>query len=88
MIADREPIPLKITEHAKVRFVERLIDVNVGAKLRQAIEDAGIPEQYETMGDGWYPIDEYGLKVLVRNEKVVTVVKSKMPVGMVWGRAK
>jgi hypothetical protein len=61
---------LKVSEHAVLRYIERVIGINLEEVEKNILKC--IPESQEILGNGTYPCGEY--KVVVKENTVVTII--------------
>lgn len=66
-------IPLKISDHAKVRYLSRVKGIDVDQDCLQLLTPQ-LMHLYKTLGDGTYPVREDGLKVVIKNGVILTVI--------------
>ncbi|WP_456403519.1 hypothetical protein [Hydrogenimonas sp.] len=62
-----------VTDHAVIRYLERVVGVDIGA-VKRKISGGAVVKCAAAIGDGRYPI-EPGVKAVVRGGKVVTIIK-------------
>jgi len=67
----------KITEHALIRYMERVKGIDVEA-MRKEVTDNKIVEQIDVLGSGTFPCGDY--KIVVRDSIIVTVLCNEKPV--------
>lgn len=67
-------VGVPVTDHALVRYLERVLGFDIEA-LKQEMITARTESLIRTLGDGWYPADGHWLRV--QEGKVVTVVTSR-----------
>ncbi len=67
----KNPVPLRITDHALMRYCERVGNVDMDA-LKLAILAAVIPT-YATLGNGAYPLPGTDCMAVVHDRTVVTI---------------
>jgi hypothetical protein len=63
---------LTVTDHAKLRYLERVEAINP-ADVVSKILTPQLREMVKTLGDGKYPVDDF--QVVVSNNSVITVIK-------------
>lgn len=68
------PIDIAVTDHAIIRYIERIEGRNLN-EIRKKLITSKICEQVETLGEGFYPIDELNCRVFIKGKKVVTVLE-------------
>lgn len=61
---------VKVTEHAMLRYLERVMGVNL-SELEEKIVTADLSRMIDSLGDGTYP--EHGKQVVVKDNKIVTI---------------
>lgn len=66
-----------ISDHALLRYVERVCDVDVDSIRKQLIDK--LNPMFETLGDGTYHIKD-NLKIIIRNGNAVTVIDKTVKV--------
>lgn len=62
---------LNMSEHALLRYIERSQGLDILAISAELLEKIRTP--FEALGDGTYPIQDTGLKAVVKNATVVTI---------------
>jgi predicted nuclease with TOPRIM domain len=62
---------LIISEHAIIRYIERVIGININ-DIKEAIYSETLINQVSILGNGNYPIGN-GVKAVVKNNVVVTI---------------
>lgn len=72
-ISDINKNQLVVTEHALLRYIERVHGVDLDAIHDELLSDT-LVAQIEALGDGCYPIGNQ-TQVRVKNNVIVTVVK-------------
>lgn len=60
---------LEVTDHAVVRYIQRVKKVDVNSIKREILKGIVVP--HKTLGNGDYPIENK--RAIVRNGKVVTI---------------
>lgn len=65
---------LEFTDHAIVRYLERVLKMDL-SKLKQQIVPKATKELIEILGDGEFPCGEYN--VVVKNKTIITVIEAK-----------
>jgi len=62
-----------VSDHAMIRYLERVRGVNTNAEIRQKILTPEMVGLIQQLGDGDYPT-ETGFKLRVRKGTVVTII--------------
>ena len=65
---------LKITDHALIRYIERILDVSL-EPIRKQILDSGIEKMHKAMGDGKYPVQD--CIMVVKEGNITTTYKTQ-----------
>ena len=63
---------ITVSEHAIIRFIERVDEIDTEAIKREILSDDTIAK-IRTLGNGKYPINEGKNKIVVKNNVVITV---------------
>jgi hypothetical protein len=66
--------PLKVSDHAIVRYLERVNHVRID-NIRERILTPELCAQYATLGDGRYPLGD--VRVVIKDRTVITVLERK-----------
>ncbi len=61
--------PLGVTDHALVRYMERVMDIDTEELRKELI--AAVKEYHSTYGDGVFPYKGY--EVVVKNNSIITI---------------
>ena len=72
-IASLQSQQIIMTEHAMLRYLERVKGIDFTELCQQVITEQ-LKTQIKTLGDGKYPIGD-GYRVVVKNNAILTVVK-------------
>jgi hypothetical protein len=62
-----------VSDHAMIRYLERVEGVNTNATIRQKILTPQMSQLISQLGDGDYPTTE-GFKLRVRKGTIVTII--------------
>jgi chromosome segregation ATPase len=62
---------LIVTEHAIIRYIERVIGIDLN-EIKKVICNEKLINQVSALGNGSYPIDN-GVKAVVKNNVIVTI---------------
>ena len=73
MLKNKKCDCISVTDHAVIRYLERVMGVDIGA-VKRKISGGAVVKCASAIGDGRYPI-EPGVKAVVRGGKVVTIIK-------------
>ncbi|MFA9468690.1 MULTISPECIES: hypothetical protein [unclassified Streptococcus] len=65
---------LIMSEHAILRYVERVLKIDLDSLVTSIVEDSDLLRQIETLGNGTYPMKNGDYKVVVKNNVIITVV--------------
>lgn len=65
---------LIMSEHAILRYVERVLKIDLDSLVTSVVEDSDLLRQVETLGNGTYPMKNGDYKVVVKNNVIITVV--------------
>ncbi|MFA9414671.1 hypothetical protein ACERC8_08770 [Streptococcus sp. E29BA] len=65
---------LIMSEHAILRYVERVLKIDLDSLVTSIVEDSDLLLQIETLGNGTYPMKNGDYKVVVKNNVIITVV--------------
>lgn len=66
--------PVTITEHAQLRYIERVLGFDLG-RVKESIITNKVQSMIDTLGDGDYPIGD-GYYVKVKNNTAITIYES------------
>ena len=66
--------PLTVSEHALLRYIERVEGINLDDIAAKIVADDQLQEEIRTLGNGQYPVNHGEFSVVVRDNVVVTVV--------------
>jgi hypothetical protein len=70
----RRTTKLKVSDHAVVRFIERIKVVSVNQVWEELITPQ-VVRYYHQLGDGTYPINDYScIRVVIKDAVIVTVL--------------
>lgn len=61
-----------VSEHAMLRFIERELGIDLNEIKTKILTDS-IKEFYEKLGNGTFPIENTGLKAVIKDNVVLTV---------------
>ncbi len=64
---------LVISDHAIVRYLERTGIVNFEWVKKQLVNDQ-VLSYYKSLGDGTYPTGVAGLRIVIKNSTIITVL--------------
>ena len=65
---------LIVSEHALLRYLERVEHVDVDVLNRIIAEDETLQSSIKTLGNGTFPIKDRGFKIVIRDNVVLTVL--------------
>lgn len=68
---------IAITDHARVRFVERVVGYDIDKAIRGYMEDSRLLEKVNLLKSGKFPINHPNTKFVIQNRKLVTVIEEK-----------
>lgn len=65
---------IQVSEHALLRYCERVLGINTEAIKAEIINDVRLKELVNTLGDnGTYPVRDF--QVIMRNKTITTIIK-------------
>jgi chromosome segregation ATPase len=62
---------IDVSEHAIIRYLERIKNLNI-EEIKREIITSNIKNQYEILGDGIYPNNDFN--VVIKNSNVITIL--------------
>jgi hypothetical protein len=69
---------MRITDHAKVRFLERVLNIDLETLFRERMIDERLLASVEKLGDGYYPSKDSTHILVVMGGQVVSVLQKGM----------
>lgn len=63
---------VKITDHALIRYIERILDVSLDP-IRKEMLNSGVTDVYENFGDGKFPVRD--CIMVVKEGRITTTYK-------------
>jgi len=64
---------IKITDHALIRYIERILDVSLDP-IRKDILNSGVVDVYDNFGDGKFPVKD--CVMVIKEGRITTTYKS------------
>ena len=65
---------IKITEHAMLRYIERVLGIDIEQIEKSILEELDI-ETIEKLGNGTYPVRDFN--VVIKENFIITVIKNE-----------
>jgi hypothetical protein len=65
---------IKITEHAILRYIERVLGINIEQIEKSILEELDL-ETIEKIGNGTYPVRDFN--VVIKENFIITVIKNE-----------
>ncbi len=65
---------IKITEHAMLRYVERVLGIDIEQIEKSILEELNL-ETIEKLGNGTYPVRDFN--VVIKENFIITVIKNE-----------